>query len=52
MVKVLPIAMNYIMEGKTEAVVFDGIRYNVISSPIPQNYLGVQFYLFKLNQTD
>lgn len=50
-VKVLPETMDYLINGKTEYVIYNNTRYNVISQPMHQNYLGLQFYYFDLSST-
>lgn len=50
-VKVQEDAKNYIMNGKTEGITFQGCFFNVVSLPIPQNYLGLQYYYFDLSRT-
>lgn len=51
-IKVLPEAMSYIAQGKTEAILYDGILFKQVSKPMPQNYLGLQFYHFDINQIE
>lgn len=51
-IKVKPDAMKYITEGKTEAIVFDTVTYNVISPPVPVDFLGLRFYYFDLQKTN
>jgi len=51
-IKVQEDAKKYIEEGKTEAIVFGGVTYNVISPPIPVDFLGLTFYYYDLQKTN
>ena len=50
-IKVLKNARDYINNGKTESIVINDITYNVITSNSFQNYLGLVYYYFTLEQT-
>ena len=49
--KVKDDAYTYIKEGKTENLQIDGLTFNVISDEGIQNYLGLKFFYFTLEQT-
>jgi hypothetical protein len=50
-IKVQADAAEYIKNGKTEKIEFDGKSFNTITSDTVQNFLGVVFYIFFLKQT-
>lgn len=51
-IKVEPNCRNYIEDGrKNEKFVFDGKSYNTISSDGTQNFLGLIYYLYVLENT-
>lgn len=50
-IKVKQDAADYIGQGKTEKIVVDGKSFNAISSDGVQNYLGLTFFSYLLQQT-
>jgi Zn/Cd-binding protein ZinT len=50
-IKVQKDAADYIKNGKTEKIEFDGKAFNTITSDAVQNFLGTIFYIFYLKQT-
>jgi hypothetical protein len=50
-IKVEKDAADYIKNGKTEKIEFDGKAFNTITSDAVQNFLGTVFYIFHLKQT-
>lgn len=49
--KVKDDAYNYITNGNTENVKVDGLVFNVNTDPAVQNFLGLRYYYFTLEQT-
>ena len=50
-IKVKSDARNYILNGKTEKIIFDDKSFNVVSADIVKNYQGLKYYLFYLEET-
>lgn len=50
-VKVEEPCRNYILNGKTQSVVADGLIYNEVTPYKVQHYLGLQYYYFNLKGT-
>tara|TARA_Y100000310_G_C20493162_1_gene720249 strand:- start:31 stop:465 length:435 start_codon:yes stop_codon:yes gene_type:complete len=50
-IKVKEDAAEYIKNGKTEKIEFDGKTFNTVTSDAVQNFLGTVFYIFFLKQT-
>lgn len=44
-------ARDFILNGKTIKIVTQGKTYDVVSGPIPQNYLGLLYYYFLVQET-
>lgn len=51
MIKVKSECKDYIMSGKTEGIIINGLRHNVEQSPKIQNYFGSLYYYFKCTLT-
>ncbi len=52
-IKVEPSCRNYIEDGrKTERIDFDDKSYNMITSDGTQNFLGLIYYVYKLENTN
>ena len=51
MVKVKEDAKNYILDGKTERVIVNGMNYNITSNYKIQNFYGSLYYYFKCTET-
>ncbi len=49
--KVKPDAAAYINNGLTESISVDGLLFNVFSNAAVQNYLGLTYYYYNLQQT-
>lgn len=49
--KVQQNAYDYIKNGKTENIQVDGLKFNVISDEGVQNFFGLRYYYFILEQT-
>ena len=47
-IKVQSDARNFIEDGKTEKVVFDGKSFNVVSEDIVKSFLGAEYYVYYL----
>ena len=45
-------AKDYILDGKTENILVDNKLYNVTSSPEVRKFLGLDFFVFKLTETN
>jgi hypothetical protein len=50
-IKVERDACDYILNGKTEAVIVDGQTFNAVSQYKVQDYIGLKYYYFNLSQT-
>ena len=50
-IKVKGDAKDYIINGKNEKIMLDGVTYNDISFYKVQNYFGLKYYYFDLKQT-
>lgn len=50
-IKVEANAKDFILAGKTESILVDGQLFNQASQYKVQDFLGVQYYYFKLTQT-
>ncbi len=50
-IKVKEDAAKYINNGKTEKIDVDGKSFNAVTSDRVQNYLGLKFYIYHLEQT-
>jgi len=51
MIKVKSDAKDYIVNGKTERIVANGVSYNIQTTPKIQNYFGSLYYYFKCVET-
>lgn len=51
-IKVQEDARNYIDQDKTEKVTFDNKSFNLVSSAIVKNYLGLSHYVYYLQETN
>jgi hypothetical protein len=51
-IKVKPDCRDYIMNGKTELVHYDGLPCNIVSDDAGQNYFGQQYHYFTLERTN
>ncbi len=49
--KVQEDAKNFIENGKNENFIVDGLTYNVVSDFAVQNYLGLTYFYYTLEQT-
>ncbi len=50
-IKVQEAAADYIKNGKTEKIEVDGKSFNAVTEDKVQHYLGLQYYMFFLQQT-
>jgi hypothetical protein len=50
MIKVQQEARDYIMNGKTERIEFDGKSFNLISRDSVRDYFGMKIYIFVLEE--
>jgi hypothetical protein len=50
-IKVKEDAKNYIEIDRTEKITFDGKTFNLVSSALVKNYLGLSYYTFYLKET-
>lgn len=50
--KVKKDAFDFLNFGKTENIGVNGLLFNVFSDPAIQNYFGLTYYYFNLNQTE
>jgi hypothetical protein len=51
-IKVKEDAKNYIDQDRTEKITFDNKAFNVVSSAIVKNYLGLSYYVYYLKETN
>lgn len=51
-IKVQEDAKNYINQDKTEKVTFDNKAFNIVSSSVVKNYLGLSYYVYYLKETN
>jgi hypothetical protein len=49
-IKVKPIAKNFIENGKTERIDFDGKSFNIESETTPKLFLGNEYYVYHLKE--
>ena len=49
-IKVQQATRNYIMDGKTERIEFDGKSFNLVSRDAVQDYWGMQLFIFYLEE--